>query len=232
MDICYNCELPTLYQIGEHIMNKAFPAALALILVIIVSACSVAPATPTNTLFFDDFSLTDSGWSQIQNDSGTAGYTRGQFHFSIVPKDTVLISNPGKSFPGDVSIDVDARKAGGPLVSYLGVLCHYQNANNYYMFLITTDGYAAIVMNKDGVLSIISPNLKFLKMDGIKTGTASNHIRATCIGEALTLFANGKQVSLAYDSSLTGGDVGLAVRSGRFQGGAEINFDNFLVTQP
>jgi hypothetical protein len=48
----------------------------------------------------------------------------------------------------------------------------------------------------------------------------------------LTLFANGKQVSLAYNKDLTGGDTGLAVRSGAVEQDVNIRFDNFTVTSP
>ncbi len=127
---------------------------------------------------------------------------------------------------------MDARKIGGSDDNYIGILCHYQNPDNYYVLMVTSDGYSGIAMRKDGQDTLISPGLKFLKMDGIKKGSATNHIRADCIGEALTLYANGKQVSLAYDKSLTGGDTGLAVRSGRLEGGVDIRFNNFSVASP
>ncbi len=205
-----------------------------LILALAISACSGFSSVPTpeNTLFFDDFSQSPTSWSQIQNASGSASQSNGGFHFEITPKDTLMISNPGKSFPGDVSVEVDVRSSAGSVISYMGVVCHYQDANNYYMFLITTDGSAGIIMDYQGLVTMISPGLKFLPMDGIKKWNATNHIRATCIGETLTLYANGTQVSLAYDSTLTGGDVGLVARSGKYQGGTNLTFRNFLVTQP
>jgi hypothetical protein len=98
--------------------------------------------------------------------------------------------------------------------------------------MITSDGYSGIAMRKDGQDTLISPGLKFLKMDGIKLGGSTNHIRADCVGEKLTLFANGKQVSLAYNKDLTGGDTGLAVRSGAVERDVNIRFDNFTVTSP
>jgi len=205
--------------------------ALILIAVVTTYACSGNQARPdtSNALFFDDFSQNSSGWTQLQNENGTSAYENGYFHISINKAGTLLLANPGKSFDGDVSIEVDARKIGGSDDNYFGVLCHYQNPDNYYMFLITSDGYAAIIKHQNGEDALISPGLKFLKMEGINEGEKTNHIRADCVGETLTLFANGEQVSLAYDQSLTGGGVGLAVRSGQLEGGTDIRFDNFIV---
>ncbi len=218
-------------------MNRVRSVILILAALALISACSGTSAAPgatltANTLFFDDFKNASSGWSLVNNDTGTAGYANGNFRISITPANSQIIAFPGKTFRGDVIIDVDARKSSGSDVNYYGVLCHYQNPDNYYMFLLTSDGYSGIVMNKAGVLSMISPGGNFLKMKGIKTGTASNHIRAECVGETLTLYANGTQVSLTYDESITGGDVGLVARSSRYIGGADVQFDNFRVTSP
>ncbi len=215
-------------------MKKALTITLALILAVLSSACKGISSypIPDNAIFYDDFTQANSGWSLVQGQDGSAGYADGHFRISITPKNTMLISTPGKSFAGDVSVEVDVRYSGGPSVGYAGVLCHYQNPDNYYMFLITSDGSSGILLNKAGTLTVISPAAKFLKMEGIKTGKASNHIQADCVGDKLTLYANGTQVSLAYDDSLTGGDVGMVARSSTYVGGAEMTFDHFLVTKP
>ena len=199
-----------------------------------LSACASQLAAPdmTKALLFEDFSRSNSGWTQLKNEDGTIEYADASYHIFVNKPGTLLLAHPGKSFQGDVSIEVDARKMGGPDDNYVGILCHYQNPENYYLLMVTNDGYSGIAMRKDGQDTLISPGLKFLKMEGIKKGNKTNHIRADCIGEALTLYANGKQVSLAYNDSLTGGYTGLGVRSGRITGGVDIRFDNFIVTNP
>jgi hypothetical protein len=225
-------------QKGEKIPVRKFFSVLPLVLIAAAAlyACASQPVTPRpNALFFDDFSNTNSGWTTLQDDSGSIEYANNSIQFSVKKPSTLLLANPGKSFQGDVSIEVDARKTGGSDDNYIGILCHYQNPDNYYLLMITSDGYSGIAMRKGGQDTLISPGLKLLKMEGIKKGEAINHIRADCIGEALTLYANGKQVNLAYNKSLTGGDAGLAVRSGRLEGVVDIRFDNFAVysaTQP
>ncbi len=216
-------------------MRKITLIFIAILMIIPLAACGSKPqesTAPAGALYFDNFSNTSSGWSRVNNDDGVSDYGEGYFHILVKKAATLLISNPGKSFEGDVSIEVDARKIGGSDDNFFGVVCHYKDPNNYYLFMISSDGYAGITMLKDGVYTLISPGLKFLKMDGINKGKATNHIKVECIGEKLVIYANGKQVNLAYDKSLTGGDVGLAVRSGALQGGTDIRFDNFTVFNP
>ena len=168
----------------------------------------------------------------MKDERGVIEYGDSNYHVLVNKPGTLLLANPGKSFQGDVSIEVDASKIGGSDDNYIGALCHYQDPDNYYLLVVTSDGYSGIARRKGGQDSLICPGLKFLKMDGIKKGNATNHIRADCIGETLSLYANGQQVSLAYDNSLTGGDTGLAVRSGKLAGGVEMLFDNFRVYLP
>jgi hypothetical protein len=215
-------------------MRKFFTVSFVLILVTLTCACASSPATPDaqNALFFDDFSKSGRGWTVLQNDSGSISYADGHYRMFVEKPDTLLRANAGQAFQDDVRIEVDARKVGGSDDNYFGVICRYQNPDNYYMFLITSDGYSGIVMRKNGNLQMISPGAKFLKMKGINLGSKTNHIRVDCAGESLTLYANGTQVSSSYDHSFVGGDAGLVARSNKIEGGMDIQFDNFAVYNP
>lgn len=208
---------------------------IVLILAVALFGCTGLSGRPDtkNALFFDDFSqANNSSWTRLQDATGSMGYQNNHFHINVNSINTMLIATAGKKFQDDVSIEVDARKIGGSDNNYFGVVCRYQNPDNYYMFLITSDGLSGILMNKNGVLTMISPGGDWLKMAGIKPGSVTNHIRVDCIGEKLTLYANGKQVSLSYDHSITGSDAGLVARSSRLEGGVDIQFDNFIVNKP
>jgi hypothetical protein len=124
-----------------------------------------------------------------------------------------------------VGIDVDATKAGGPDKNEFGVICRYQDANNYYRFMISSDGYAVITRIKDGQRSYLSAD-KMQPSDAIHQGAATNHIRADCAGTTLTLEINQQKVASATDTSFSSGDVGLV--AGTYETpGVNILFDNF-----
>jgi len=139
-------------------------------------------------------------------------------------------ANPSKSFPGDVRVEVDATKAGGSDDNDFGLICRYQDTNNFYFLLISSDGYAAIGKYESGSQQLISSD-KMVKVEGITPGAATNHIRADCVGSELKLYVNGNLVVTATDSSFTSGDVGLM--AGTFsEPGTDILFDNFYVYKP
>jgi len=212
-------------------MRKFLTVILSLVLLASTFACS-ASKVPPGALYFDNFSANTSGWTVLQNEDGSIRYADNHYRITVEKADTELIAEAGQTFQDDVRIEVDARKVGGPDVNYLGVICRYQDPDNYYLFLITTDGYSGIVMRQNGGLRMISPGVEFLKMEGIKLGEKTNHLRVNCVGETLALYANGTQVSLAFDHTVVGGDVGLMARSSRFEGGTDIEFDNFAVDDP
>jgi hypothetical protein len=196
-------------------------------------ACSLGgggTATDPKVLFQDDFSDTSSGWDQVDTDAGTTDYYDGSYRILVNQTQYDAWANPGKSFDGDVIVEVDATKNGGPDDNDFGVICHYQNVDNFYYFQITSDGYALIGKVTGGEQSMISGD-DYATTGAVHQGNATNHIRGECVGDSLTLIVNGEQVLTATDTDLTGGDVGLM--AGTFDtAGADILFDNFVVSKP
>jgi hypothetical protein len=65
----------------------------------------------------------------------------------------------------------------------------------------------------------------------IKEGTATNHIRADCIGDKLTLYVNGRKVAEAKNVETTSGGVGVAVMNmGDQSSSIKVFFDNFRIS--
>jgi len=105
----------------------------------------------------------------------------------------------------------------------------YVDVENYYFGIISSDGYYAIGTVIGGTQSIIGENMQ--PSDAVNTGYESNRIRFDCVGSTLSLYVNGKLVQEETDSSFTSGDVGLM--AGTFDtAGAQIAFDNFVVSKP
>lgn len=126
-------------------------------------------------------------------------------------------------------MEVDAGKLGGPDENRIGLICRF-TGNDYYFFMITSDGYYGIGIFAGGQAALL--NQSEMKVDGnIRTGLAVNHLRADCVGDSLTFFVNGFQVASAQDGTLKSGDVGLL--AGTFsQTGVDLVFDNFVVLKP
>jgi hypothetical protein len=133
----------------------------------------------------------------------------------------------------DTIVTVQARQVGGPNDNAYGVICRYQNAENFYVFLISGDGYYAIGKYQTG-----SDQIEYLTGDGqytftdvINQGAAANEIRVSCIGSELSLTVNGIPLETVTDPTFVIGDIGLAAST--FQPGtAVIQFDNIQVIAP
>ncbi len=180
-------------------------------------------------LFQDDFSDTGSGWTTLHEDADQVDYQNGVFSFQVNSTQTDVWSNPELNF-GDVHITVDATKVTGTDDNDFGILCRYQDEENFYGLLISSDGYYGISKMKNGSHELLGTG-DMSYSDIIRQGKATNRIEADCSGDTLTLSVNGQEMLVEKDADFTSGDVGLLV--GTFDTpGTNISFDNFFVTQP
>jgi hypothetical protein len=192
-----------------------------------------ATTVSSNILFQDDFSNTGSGWDSVSDSSGVTDYYNGAYRIQVLTNSLSIWANPSKSLPADVRVAVDATKNGGPDDNAFGVICRYQDTDNFYRFYVTSDGYIGIVKRQGGSATVISSSDgKLQPASGINKGAATNHIEGDCIGNTLTLYVNGTQMAQATDSTFTsGGDVGLVAQAFS-TAGVDILFHNFVVTAP
>ncbi len=192
---------------------------------------TVPTATPqVEILFQDDFSDPDSGWDRRQDSDGVTDYTGdGAYRIRVDTPNLEVWANPGRNFK-DVRIEVDATKVAGPDDNDFGVLCRYVDTQNFYFFLISSDGYFGIGKKVNDETQVIgAENLE--SHTAIRQGTTTNHIRADCVGNTLSLYANGTLLRTVSDDTFQEGDVGLM--AGTYaEPGVEIFFDNFVVYKP
>jgi len=186
-------------------------------------------ATTAGILFTDDFSETGSGWDRFQSEIGMTDYGDDAYHIEVNQPITDLFANPAQSFK-DTVIEVTAYKQNGPANNSFGLICRYQDEQNFYAALITSDGYAGIFRVKNGKYKLLGHD-SMLPVPAILGGTGSNLIHFECIGNSLALAVNGSPVDAQQDKSYDSGDVGLI--AGTFEeAGIHIVFDDFKVWQP
>jgi hypothetical protein len=225
---------PTEIQMTKTLRLTLFLSILALAAL----ACAI-PGLPgaaggctpdEGNLFQDNFSDESCGWEDIFNDeTGISDYDQGGFRLRVDQEQFDYWANPNVSF-SDVVIEVDARKIGGPDDNDFGVICRYVDNQNFYFFIVASDGFYAIGKSVSGDYTYIGSD--FMEpTDAVLGGDASNHLRADCAGSTLRLYANGNLLKEVTDSTFTSGDVGLI--AGTFDTpGTDILFDNFVVRAP
>ena len=204
-----------------------------------LSACSVAPESEPDTcdgpdfLFADDFSGEfDCGWALYDRGGGTAAIDNAAMQLTVGQPGQLWWTNPGRSFD-DVVITTEARQVDGPNDNAYGVICRYQDEENFYAFMVSGDGYFAIGKYQSGneTVTYLTPDAQFQPSDAINVGVASNELRVSCIGNQLSMEVNGIPLLSVTDPTFVNGDVGLAAATLQ-QGTTIVEFDNVRVTTP
>lgn len=190
----------------------------------LLAACAPAPAYQDN---FDD---TGSGWYASTFEAGEHSYQDGGYRIFLSSADWFSWAvNPTAVEYSDVRVEVDGRKLSGPDTNEYGVLCRVDyDASSLYAGVVTSDGNFAIYKSiEEGPIEFIGMAAMGFSQ-AVKQGGETNRVRFDCIGNTLTLYANGTQLVQVTDDTLPSGEVG--VYSGTFEeGGTEILFDNFAV---
>ena len=208
--------------------------ALFLAFAFLLAAC--LPASPAQTipsgqtgdiLYQELFSDNTSGWDRIINDGGIMDYDSGGYRMMVKQAKLNYWSTPGRYF-GDVRVEADVTRLNGPEENRAGVICRYNNGN-YYFFIISTDGFYGVGKFVNGQAILVGQE-SMVPTDAIlKDGV--NHLRADCVGNALTFYVNFTQVATVQDADLVAGDIGLL--AGAFnEPGVDVLFQNFVVIQP
>ncbi len=180
-------------------------------------------------LLEDDFSDDTTGWEVVNNVYELKGYSSEGYLISINQKGGRSISTTGLQF-SDIKIQVETQKITGSNDSYLGIVCRYQDNQNYYRFFVTPDGYTGIVKVVNGESSTL-PDGKMSYNHDVIQDDGTNLLEVSCVGNTLSLSVNGKLAVSAEDDQLTEGDVGVFAETGQDGAGSFI-FNQFIVTKP
>lgn len=208
-------------------------------LLIFLAGCTVfgspepSDCSGSGFLFEDDFSgEVNCGWVEYEEQGGSAQVENGYLQLTSREKGQFWWSNPGKMMP-DAIISVQVRQISGPDDNAFGVICRYQTPENFYIFLISGDGFYAIGKFQTGFETIqyLTGEGTFVYSDVINQGTGVNEIRASCVGNELSLTVNGILLTSITDPTFANGDIGLGVTT--FQDGNSIvQFDRVRVSAP
>ena len=219
-------------------MSKVAAALIFWIGMLLLSACSLGndPAdacASEGVLFHDEFSDAEAcGWALYNRGGTVVAIEEESFRMSASQPGQIWWSNPGRNFD-DVIITVEARQMSGPNDNAYGVICRYQSIENFYVFLISGDGYYAIGKYQSGSnqVTYLSGEGQYQFSDAINQGVATNQIRASCIGNELRLVVNGLPLATVTDPTFVTGDIGLGVSTFEL-GTIVVEFDNIRVISP
>lgn len=181
-----------------------------------------------NILLQDDFSDPAGGWPRATHAEGSVDYVDGAYRILVTKADASVWAEAGPRL-ADVRVEADATFVAGPAINSYGLICRYQDAENYYSLEVGSDGFYGIYKAKGGEYTRLTP--ENATSGAVRKGAATNRLRADCIGNTLSLFVNGQKVAEVQDNEFAAGSIGMT--AGAFEGaGTDVRFDNLVVLKP
>ncbi len=191
----------------------------------------VEPAETMNAegevLFMDDFSDPSTGWDIAEEGDYAVGYHNGMYEIELRLDNYYVWSVPGKNY-GDVFLTVEAEPAVPTGEGDFGVVCRYQDADNYYALEISEDGFFTIWKRVAGEFIAL---VDWEEADNLPLDGAMVTIQAACVGNNLGLAADGVILAEVQDNTFSDGDVGLIAGTWETTG-LVVAYDNFVVHGP
>ena len=176
----------------------------------------------------DDFSDPAGGWQAESDASGEVRCYEGVMSLLVKVPNRLAWASAGREF-SDFRLAVEATQVAGPDDNEYGVLVRMRDADHFYRFSISGDGYYLVSKYDGGAWEVL--NGDWTSSDAIHPGAVTNLLEVVCQGATMTFLVNGVALTQVEDSSYSRGDVGLYAGS-FFEPGVEIHFDNLTVTEP
>jgi hypothetical protein len=131
----------------------------------------------------------------------------------------------------DATPEADATAEATPEVTFQEGASNTSSALNVnngdgYLFLVEGSGRFAIMRS---IGRNVTPLVDWTSSGAIRTGAASNRLRAVCLGSYLALYINDQFVGDATDDRYTQGQVGF-VAAAATRSGLQVQFDNLSVS--
>lgn len=183
--------------------------------------------TSGNVLYEDDFSSPGSGWDDGGVDIGSTHYLNGAYQIEVIKQQSYVWGNPYQSF-GDVAVGVNAQVFQSTGQGDFGILCHYQDVDNFYALEVSEDGFFAIWKRMKGETQNL---VEWQSSSDIPQDGGVVTIEALCSGSELALAVNGVVLARVSDNSFNSGDVGLVAGTWE-KGDLVVGFDNLKVYKP
>jgi hypothetical protein len=186
-------------------------------------------------LFFsDDFSTTKYNWAAVQEESHAFGIENGRYALHLREEDySIWAYLPTEFTP--TTIGFDAAVLQGYEQGAFGVMCHYQDKENFHFVSIDVlENEYAIGYLEDGVYNELMQNMWMpsLYLDG--SPHAVNNFMVACDADMITLFINNDFEAQASTGPQVGGKMALYAEtwSSMAANGFKVLFDNLYAFVP
>jgi hypothetical protein len=183
-----------------------------------------AGAGAGSTLYSDNFdSEQSSDFTAETNESSVYKFADGAYLITVT-KPKLLSWATMKGDYGDASISVEAS-IDGPSASAAGLIFHYQDDKNFYIYSVDGEGrYGLDVYKDDEPITLI----EWTESSAIKPAGELNTLRIETTGDTIRLFVNDELLDEVSDSTIANGKAALVVNTFD-EPNVTVKFDNLVV---
>lgn len=181
-------------------------------------------------LLSESFDNNDNEWQLYEDETRSAQIQDGQLVISVKEKG-VWQWVPQNAASSDMDISFDAILSEGTQhnVGY-GVACRLsEDGNNYYDFIVSSNGVYGLSKMVNGNYETL---IEYTESQAMKEGAGvTNRFRVVCSGSNLALYANGQEVFVLQDTSITTSDL-FGLQAGMYEVDDTpilVKFDNVVV---
>ena len=184
-------------------------------------------ANDWNETFSDDFDTPNKGnWTIFNESAVVSEWRNGRFAFDFNEAMMTATSITNDLDLSDVVVQMEVYRVGDVIENDMGLVCRYQDQDNYYSMSVGNDDYVTIYKTVAGTWTALFNEFVDTDLSG-----DYHQMTISCIGTELSLFIDGNLMAKVNDSELSTGDVGLI--SGTYDSvPVVLEFDNFVVYTP
>jgi len=197
-------------------------------LLVSLSGCLLFLASD-DVLYEETFSdASGSAWYSGATPSFDKWVDSGKYYVLVKTNATTANFDATAGPFGNAQFDADIDHVlGTPDQSSGGLAFRATDINNFYAFMVSAVGSFSVMKWVNGVGSTL---LAWAITPAVHKGVARNHLTVIADGPSLSFFANGTEVAMLTDTSLSSGTVGVVVKAFSAEIDVLEAFDNITVT--
>jgi hypothetical protein len=177
--------------------------------------------------YSDDFDTSNKGnWTIFNETAVVSEWRNGRMAFDFNDKLITATSTTNDLELSDVVVQVEVYRVGDVLENDMGLVCRYQDKDNYYSLSFGNDNYVTIYKNVAGTWTSLFSEFADADLSG-----EFHKVAISCVGTELSLYVDDQLLAMVNDSEFQTGDVG--VLAGTYEDlPVVLEFDNFIVYTP
>jgi hypothetical protein len=151
-----------------------------------------------------DVSVRESDGAQARSEASIY-IADGAYHITTAEMSRFVVGVSEVLSLEDFSLEVDAAQVSGSDDNEYGLVCGYEDDDNYYELAISGDGYVGFFAKEQGRWDTIVP---FSGGEAINQGNSVNHLRLEVDQGFFSFYVNGQLTLQEYDRRLGEGLIG------------------------